>query len=138
MVASLPITCAHTIVIASGMTGLTLPGMIDEPGCNAGNSISARPASGPEFIQRRSLEIFISEHASVFNCPDSSTAASCDAMPSKKLSIEENLTPVAFDNSPQNALANFGLALMRSEERRVGKECRCRWSPWHENRKGHE
>src|SRR5438034_10314008 len=26
---------------------------------------------------------------------------------------------------------------VRSEERRVGKECRCRWSPYHErNRKG--
>src|SRR6266705_3658642 len=23
----------------------------------------------------------------------------------------------------------------RSEERRVGKECRSRWSPWHENKK---
>src|SRR5690349_22744621 len=23
----------------------------------------------------------------------------------------------------------------RSEERRVGKECRCRWSPWHEEEK---
>src|SRR5206468_5993919 len=23
----------------------------------------------------------------------------------------------------------------RSEERRVGKECRCRWSPWHEKKK---
>src|SRR2546429_677476 len=32
-------------------------------------------------------------------------------------------------------LANFngtvGLALKRSEERRVGKECRSRWSPYH-------
>src|SRR5690554_7875961 len=23
----------------------------------------------------------------------------------------------------------------RSEERRVGKECRCRWAPWHEQKK---
>ena len=81
--ASLPITCAATIAVASGITGLTLPGMIDEPGCNAGSSISPRPASGPEFIQRRSLAIFISATASVFSAPDSSTAASCAAMPSK-------------------------------------------------------
>ena len=30
--ASLPITCAETIAAASGITGLTLPGIIDEPG----------------------------------------------------------------------------------------------------------
>ena len=26
---------------------------------------------------------------------------------------------------------HFGVALCRSEERRVGKECRSRWSPYH-------
>ena len=26
---------------------------------------------------------------------------------------------------------NFGKKLIRSEERRVGKECRSRWSPYH-------
>ena len=25
----------------------------------------------------------------------------------------------------------FGLSVVRSEERRVGKECRSRWSPYH-------
>ena len=30
--ASLPMTCAATIATASGITGLTLPGMIEEPG----------------------------------------------------------------------------------------------------------
>ena len=43
IVASLPMTCAHTIVTASGITGLTLPGMIDEPGCSAVSSISREP-----------------------------------------------------------------------------------------------
>ena len=28
-------------------------------------------------------------------------------------------------------LAKRGLTLLRSEERRVGKECRSRWSPYH-------
>src|SRR2546426_2834112 len=28
-------------------------------------------------------------------------------------------------------LVEFGLPMMRSEERRVGKECRSRWSPYH-------
>src|SRR5690242_6216827 len=111
MVASLPITCAQTIAIASGITGLTLPGMIEEPGCSAGSSISASPASGPEFIQRRSLLIFISAQASAFNWPDNSTAASCADMPSNKLSSGANFTPVAFDNFEQIADANFGSAL---------------------------
>src|SRR5215216_7706068 len=30
-----------------------------------------------------------------------------------------------------DALANWGEAGVRSEERRVGKECRSRWSPYH-------
>ncbi|MCY1454994.1 hypothetical protein D9M71_720970 [compost metagenome] len=67
MVASLPITCAATMAVASGITGLTLPGMIEEPGCNPSSSISPRPASGPEFIQRRSLAIFISATAAVLS-----------------------------------------------------------------------
>ena len=29
------------------------------------------------------------------------------------------------------AVAILNFALMRSEERRVGKECRSRWSPYH-------
>ena len=50
--------------------------MMLEPGCNAGNSISPMPASGPEFIQRRSLAILVRLTASTRNCPESSTAAS--------------------------------------------------------------
>ena len=65
IVASLPITCAATMVTASGITGLTLPGMMLLPGCSAGSAISPSPASGPLFIQRRSLAIFISATASV-------------------------------------------------------------------------
>ena len=42
----------------SAMTGLTLPGMIDEPGWTAGSSISPIPARGPEPSQRMSLAIF--------------------------------------------------------------------------------
>ena len=53
--ASLPMTWATTWETASGMTGLTLPGMIDEPGCRSGMRISARPVRGPLPIQRRSL-----------------------------------------------------------------------------------
>ncbi len=55
--ASLPITWAQTWRTASGTTGLTLPGMIDEPGWRSGRRSSRRPARGPEPIQRMSLAI---------------------------------------------------------------------------------
>ena len=55
--ASLPMTWAQTWQTASQITGLTLPGMIDEPGCRSGMRISASPARGPEPISRRSLQI---------------------------------------------------------------------------------
>ncbi len=45
---SLPITCAATWVTTSGITGLTLPGMIDDPFCSSGMTISASPVRGPE------------------------------------------------------------------------------------------
>ena len=37
------------------------------------------------------------------------------------------------DNIPNERMTGIamGLELMRSEERRVGKECRSRWSPYH-------
>ncbi len=79
----LPITWAQTIVMASGMTGLILPGMMLDPGCSAGSTISPMPAIGPLFIQRRSLEIFIRLTATVFSCPLISTAASCVLSDSK-------------------------------------------------------
>ena len=57
--ASLPTTCAQTMSSASAMTGFTLPGMIDEPGCRSGTWISASPARGPEPIQRTSLATLV-------------------------------------------------------------------------------
>ena len=45
--ASFPITCAHTIIIDSHMTGFTLPGMIELPGCVARQLNFADPAARP-------------------------------------------------------------------------------------------
>ena len=53
------------MMAASQMTGLTLPGMIEEPGCRSGMAISPRPVLGPEPIQRRSLLIFMNEYRDV-------------------------------------------------------------------------
>ena len=67
--ASFPITWADTCVTTSGMTGFTLPGMIELPFWSSGSRISARPARGPEPMSRRSFAIFVSETATVFSAP---------------------------------------------------------------------
>src|SRR5262249_12032777 len=53
---SLPTTWNETIAASSGITGLILPGMIEDPGCRPGRLISAKPVFGPEDSRRRSLE----------------------------------------------------------------------------------
>ena len=55
---SLPITCTATIVTASHCVGLTLPGMIDEPGSFSGIVISPIPQRGPEARWRTSFAIY--------------------------------------------------------------------------------
>jgi len=72
----LPITYAHTIVIASHYVGLTLPGIIEDPGSFSGNNNSPKPDLGPEPRNLISLAIFINETAKVFNVPLNSTNAS--------------------------------------------------------------
>ena len=72
-VASLPITSKAIWFTTSGITGLTLPGMIDEPGCNCGRLISLKPARGPEARRRRSLQIFESLTAVRLMTPESWT-----------------------------------------------------------------
>src|SRR4051795_9312042 len=61
--ASLPTTCDTTWHTASGSTGFTLPGMIDDPGCRSGMKISRRPVRGPEPIHRMSLAHLYSDTA---------------------------------------------------------------------------
>jgi len=73
---SLPMTCAETWSTTSQITGLTLPGMIDEPFCSSGRKISPIPARGPEPISARSLAIFVSDTAITRSAPESSTSAS--------------------------------------------------------------
>ena len=60
----------------------------------------------------------------------------------RRLTIKRNSVAVITDGSAVLGLGNIGpyaalpvmegkAALLRSEERRVGKECRSRWSPYH-------
>src|SRR5918995_1435877 len=52
MVASLPITCAATMAALSAITGLTLPGMMEEPGCTSGKDGRVHRALGLEVVLR--------------------------------------------------------------------------------------
>ena len=55
---SLPRTCIATISTASGIDGLILPGIIEEPACTGGRVISCSPAFGPMLISRRFWQRF--------------------------------------------------------------------------------
>ena len=75
-VVSLPITCAHTMVIASHCVGLTLPGIIELPGSFSGRLISPMPHRGPLPSQRISFAILLRAHARVFRAELASISAS--------------------------------------------------------------
>ena len=55
----------------SAMTGLTLPGMIDDPGCSAGSRSSEMPVRGPDASSRKSLAMRLKSMASARSAPDS-------------------------------------------------------------------
>ena len=126
MVVSLPITCAATIATASGITGFTLPGIILLPACNAGKLISPSPASGPLFIHRKSLAIFINATAKVFNCPLISTLVSWQLRPMNLLGIEVKPTCVSFSSSSDTFSPKPSLALtpVPTAVPPCAKECR--------------
>ena len=50
-------TLKQTWFTTSGITGLTLAGMMEDPAWRSGNLISPSPARGPEDSRRRSLQI---------------------------------------------------------------------------------
>ena len=54
--------------------------------------------------------------------------AFCDAAGRQK---NIAIMPEELDRAFQYGIAIDGSAIPRSEERRVGKECRSRWSPYH-------
>src|SRR5262249_30040477 len=54
---SLAITCTEIIASASHWVGLTLPGMIEDPGSFSGIDSSENPARGPHDTNRMSLAI---------------------------------------------------------------------------------
>ena len=61
-------------------------------------------------------------------------------VPSRKRFVSTTLSAVAesginvdmiSQTPPKSDMFSFGFTFSRSEERRVGKECRSRWSPYH-------
>ena len=84
-VMSLPITSKATWFITSGITGLTLPGMMDEPACRGGSLMSPKPACGPLDSRRRSLQVLLSLVATRLSTPDSCTKAPVSCVASTRL-----------------------------------------------------
>ena len=111
MATSLPMTCAQAIRVASGTTGLTLPGMMLDPGCRSGRWISPSPVRGPELIQRRSLQIFVRLTATTLRAPDSSTTASWADCASKWSTASRKGSPVVSATRAMTAAAKPGAAL---------------------------
>ena len=108
---SLPITCAATWVTTSGITGLTLPGMIDEPFWSSGRKISASPARGPEPRKRRSFAIFVRLTATVFSAPEASTSPSRAACDSNGSAGGEIVEPGRSASLARTRSANSGWVL---------------------------
>src|ERR1035441_4872176 len=106
--ASLPITCVHTWQTASQMTGFTLPGMIEEPGCRSGIEISASPARGPDPIQRRSLQILYRLTAVTRKPPLASPSASRAPAASKWFRASVSGSPVSAASLAMTVAANPG------------------------------
>src|SRR6201996_7580478 len=94
MVVWLPITWAQTMVMASHWVGLTLPGMMDEPGSFSGRDNSPRPERGPEPRRRMSLAILNRLAATVLMAPWLNTMASWAASASNLLGAVVNAMPV--------------------------------------------
>ena len=99
------------MVSASHWVGLTLPGMIDDPGSFSGSDSSPSPERGPDPSRRMSLAILNRLAATVFNAPWVNTMASCAASASNLLGAEVNGRPVisailaaTFSAKPTGAL----------------------------------
>ena len=80
------------------------------------------------FVQSDSFDV-------VYGGGEANVAVSCanlKPVPSSDCSRQLDCTkPESLVIADQNAAVNTFSGLVRSEERRVGKECRSRWSPYH-------
>src|SRR3989449_9916107 len=56
----------------------------------------------------------------------------------RRFRIHANTVSAAYRELHRNGWVDFRRGSGRSEERRVGKECRSRWSPYHSKKKMHQ
>ena len=80
--------------------------------------------------QRRTLLVYLSRH------PDELLSARqiADALAEKQISLSavyRNLAQLETEEKVRRSAKSGSHEAFRSEERRVGKECRSRWSPYH-------
>ena len=59
------------------------------------------------------------------------TSVKCGLFHTDGTLVEKWEIPTRTENNGQNILPDVAETINRSEERRVGKECRSRWSPYH-------
>ena len=71
----------------------------------------------------------------VIGVPDSSLSAAIGYAEASGIPYEQGLVKNKYVDrtfiQPSQNMREKGVKLLRSEERRVGKECRSRWSPYH-------
>ena len=96
------------MVTDSQITGFTLPGMIDDPGCTAGMAISAMPARGPHPNRRMSLAILCSAIATDFSAALAATVPSSVDCALKWLSVSRKEMPVSSARRAMTREANAG------------------------------
>src|SRR6476620_3890368 len=77
---SLPTTWNETIAASSGITGLILPGMMEDPGWSPGRFTSAKPVLGPDEMSRRSLEMRITSSAKLRSDDETCAMQAFDCM----------------------------------------------------------
>ena len=93
------------MVTASHWVGLTLPGMMEEPGSFSGMVISPRPSLGPEASQRMSLAIFIRSAARAFRAPWAKTSSDLEVRAWNLLGAVTKFLPVSSDSAAATAVS---------------------------------
>ena len=105
-------TRATTIVSDSTITGFTLPGMIEEPGCVSGRASSPIPARGPMPMSRTSDAIFHRPSAIARMPPCAAITASSDAWAWKWFGASRTGRPVNSERWAHARAAYSGWALI--------------------------
>ena len=118
---SFPITWMQTMIMASHWVGLTLPGMIDDPGSLGGSTSSASPLRGPEPSHRMSSAIFVSDTARVRSVPLAWTRASWAARAANLLGAETKGKPGELGDVRRGPVAEFGVGVEARPHRRAAE-----------------